>query len=158
MLLLVHCIYVCNNIGYSHFFTITNHTAMNNLLRVSFCTHVCFLATASVNHSRWVTSSWSRVSKDILKTALLNHRWPVITFALRQQGRVISTQITGGYVHVQPYQVLDGFSNLHSASSIFENSLAYSKNSQSSFLSSLYHTLLPHTTPGNFIHFCSFNK
>ena len=40
----------------------------------------------------------------------------------------------------------------------FENSLAYSKNSQSSFLSSLYHTLLPHTTPGNFIHFCSFNK
>jgi len=43
MLLLVHCIYVHNNIGYSQFFTITNHAAMNNLLRVSFCTHVCFL-------------------------------------------------------------------------------------------------------------------
>lgn len=43
MLLLVHCIYVHNNIGYFQFFTIKSYTAMNNLLCISFCTHVCFL-------------------------------------------------------------------------------------------------------------------
>lgn len=53
----------------------------------------------------------------------------------------------------QPYEVLMDFPLYPPSAVYFENSLAYSKNSLSSLLSSLYHTLIPHTTPGNVIHF-----
>lgn len=149
-----------NNIGYSQFFTIINHNAVTNPFTcLLLYTPVSISGAESANYSPWATPNlpggkifWKQLCSitSILSMAASGQQGSRAEL-FRQ--RPLEDMCT---FHL-PRFWMD--SPIYTPPAVYlESSIAYSKNSQSTFLGSLYFSHCLHTTPGNFTRFQSFSK